>query len=659
MSESTDDVSGDARTWFGYQRSSELVGGREADVVVVPSTAWPEEHRRRLVQTENIDGLVPTVGVTRTFDEVKAYQLPAPGRSFTEALDGRSVSGFDEIVSATEAAAEATHAGHLTGLVHGALGTDDIRVVGSEIAVAGMGLGRGGTAEADRSDYVAPEVLAGGTPNVRSDVYSLGRVLEKGLGRTQGQIPSDAQQLISEATNAEPSNRPPSARSFADRLGALPGRRRRRHGLAALGSSEAARQLSDAVNNRTGGLAGAGAAAAVGGATVAVGAAGFAASRKEPTTAAAVAATPPESDGRRGRRRAGWVLAGLVGVGGLGLWALTRDNDGDVADTEAASEVQQSVDDATEDPTTTVAPATTEAPTTTIAPTTTAVPTTAAPTTTEATTTITGPADPPPVAALSAADATGSFEILHAVPGVDVDAYINGELAAPGFSPGNLAGPLSLDAAGQPVDLFVAQDNPPDSVDDRDDKPVLAGPLDIDGSGTLVAFVDAEGTPMLQAFGNNLDPIEPGQSRFAVRHVAAMGPATVLLDGDEVATEVPSGSSAVVDVPAGAHVLTVVDADGNELYTQEIDSAEGELTTAWVRGDEGDLTTLIRRIDGLQTAPTAIPSGDTGLVDDSFSATGDGLIPGLVLMVVLAGAGFVVVQRRSATVPGATGPRVD
>ena len=47
----------------------------------------------------------------------------------------------------------------------------------------------------------------------------------------------------------------------------------------------------------------------------------------------------------------------------------------------------------------------------------------------------------------SAADGDASLSVLHAVPGVTVDVYVNGALTLDDFTPGTLAGPLPL-AAG-------------------------------------------------------------------------------------------------------------------------------------------------------------------------------------------------------------------
>ncbi|MBG6179439.1 hypothetical protein IWX62_000629 [Arthrobacter sp. CAN_A1] len=51
-----------------------------------------------------------------------------------------------------------------------------------------------------------------------------------------------------------------------------------------------------------------------------------------------------------------------------------------------------------------------------------------------------------PAVATETAD-TASLSVLHAVPDLTVDVYVNGDLTLDDFTPGELAGPLELPAA--------------------------------------------------------------------------------------------------------------------------------------------------------------------------------------------------------------------
>ncbi|MEZ5225288.1 MAG: hypothetical protein R2710_01045 [Acidimicrobiales bacterium] len=103
--------------------------------------------------------------------------MSAPGASLAAAeADGKRTK-WREQAGIVEGAARATHEGHLLGLEHGALNEESVHVADREVAVSGMGLTRGATLPSD-PDIVAPEVLAGGAPTVRSDVYSLAKILD-------------------------------------------------------------------------------------------------------------------------------------------------------------------------------------------------------------------------------------------------------------------------------------------------------------------------------------------------------------------------------------------------------------------------------------------------------------------------------------------------
>ncbi|HZA72263.1 MAG TPA: DUF4397 domain-containing protein, partial [Propionibacteriaceae bacterium] len=55
------------------------------------------------------------------------------------------------------------------------------------------------------------------------------------------------------------------------------------------------------------------------------------------------------------------------------------------------------------------------------------------------------------------------LSVLHGVPGLTVDVYVNGERTINDFKPGTLAGPLDLDAGSYEVAITAA-----DAEDDSD-----------------------------------------------------------------------------------------------------------------------------------------------------------------------------------------------
>lgn len=87
----------------------------------------------------------------------------------------------------------------------------------------GLGLTRGGHL-LGTIGFIAPEQLAGGAADVRSDLFALGRVLEGLPGGMEGQAASqrrDAAAIVRRATRADPRERYQSAGDMADDLDAL------------------------------------------------------------------------------------------------------------------------------------------------------------------------------------------------------------------------------------------------------------------------------------------------------------------------------------------------------------------------------------------------------------------------------------------------------
>lgn len=193
-----------------------LQDGSNAVSVVVGNERWDRSHLRRLRQSADLPGLVPVIDADLSSDG-KPYVVLPDVQSPTLAAEMGGNSWIDN-ASAVEAAARATHEAHLRGLFHGALSPDQVLVIDDDVAVAGIGLGLGGAADESYSHWVAPEVAAGADATERSDVYSLGRVLEAALGDSIDDTPRSVRRLIMWSSSDTPEARPPSAQEFASIL---------------------------------------------------------------------------------------------------------------------------------------------------------------------------------------------------------------------------------------------------------------------------------------------------------------------------------------------------------------------------------------------------------------------------------------------------------
>ena len=126
-----------------------------------------------------------------------------------------------------------------------------------------------------------------------------------------------------------------------------------------------------------------------------------------------------------------------------------------------------------------------------------------------------------------AADDTAQLSVLHAVPGLTVDVYVNGDLTLDNFEPGDLAGPLDLAPGTYTVAITTA--------DATDASAPAIGPVDLVLEGgmnyTAAAHLDADGTPTATLFTNDTSTVGAGEGRLTVRHVAAAPAVDVLAGG--------------------------------------------------------------------------------------------------------------------------------
>jgi Domain of unknown function (DUF4397) len=155
------------------------------------------------------------------------------------------------------------------------------------------------------------------------------------------------------------------------------------------------------------------------------------------------------------------------------------------------------------------------------------------------------------VGTASAADA--SLNVVHGIPGVDVEVCVNGAVAIPGFNPGEVVTGVALPAGTYDVRIVAAGDT-------CDDAAILEA-TDIElASGknyTAIAYLMEDGTPTLGLFKNNVKPLAKGTARLTIRHTAAAPAVDVWANGRVLLEDVSSGASATMKVPAGVYASWV------------------------------------------------------------------------------------------------------
>jgi len=211
---------------------------------------------------------------------------------------------------------------------------------------------------------------------------------------------------------------------------------------------------------------------------------------------------------------------------------------------------------------------------------------------------------------------TIKLSVLHAVPGLTVDVYVNGDRTLNNFKPGTLAGPLNLDAGTYSVAITAA--------DADDDSDPAIGPIDLTLEAgenyTAVAHLEEGGDPTATLFTNDTSKTDAGQGRLTVRHTAAAPAVDILAGGDAVISDLSNPDEEVLDLDAGTVEAAVAAAGSTDpvIGPADVTVAEGKNTIvyAWGSLDDDNLKLAIQTISGLHSPPHGVNAGEVGLAAD-------------------------------------------
>lgn len=216
--------------------------------------------------------------------------------------------------------------------------------------------------------------------------------------------------------------------------------------------------------------------------------------------------------------------------------------------------------------------------------------------------------------------------VLHGIPGVTVDVYVNGALTLDSFEPEDIAGPLSLPAGNYDIDIFAEAATASESSSARSDDAVIDVTAAVPGgeSVSVIAHLDAAGAPTLTAFVNDLSDTDRNEGRVTIRHTAEAPAVDIIAGGAAVApfTNLTNGNEAVADLPAGDYP-TGIAATGttDELVPAPVTATAGSNLVVYAIGSLGTSFTLITQsFDGLlpDTSDVRVIHGVPGLDVDVY-----------------------------------------
>jgi Domain of unknown function (DUF4397) len=223
----------------------------------------------------------------------------------------------------------------------------------------------------------------------------------------------------------------------------------------------------------------------------------------------------------------------------------------------------------------------------------------------------------PAAAASAASSGTATVSVLHGVPGLPVDVYVDGQKLLSGFTPGTLTDPTSLPAGSHDLAVFPAGADPSGQPAIKADGVQVPAGANV----TVVAHLDAGGTPVLTPYVNDTSAVPAGKARLVVRHDAAAPAVDVRAGGTPVLTGLTNPREASAVVPAGTVSADVV-ATGTTtpvLGPTDLTLGAGTSTIVYAYGSLQDksLALATQTIDGLGGAPGGVGAGTGGQAADA------------------------------------------
>ena len=228
----------------------------------------------------------------------------------------------------------------------------------------------------------------------------------------------------------------------------------------------------------------------------------------------------------------------------------------------------------------------------------------------------------PLAAPAAAAQSSGTVTVVHGVPGLTVDVYINGKLTLPAFAPDTVTAPISLPAGTYTIDIREAG------------APVTSAPA-ITGTATLpagrnasiIAHLSASGQPTLSTYVNDTAGVAAGQARVVARHDAAAPAVDVRAGGKVVIAGLANPNEKALDVPAGTVSADIVLAGRSTsvLGPASLSLPAGTTTAVYAVGSaQGESLRLLTQ--KVTDAPAGVAAGDGGQADDSAWTSPLGLV---------------------------------
>ena len=208
------------------------------------------------------------------------------------------------------------------------------------------------------------------------------------------------------------------------------------------------------------------------------------------------------------------------------------------------------------------------------------------------------------VVPLSAPAGYANLSVVHGVPGLTVDVYINGNLAIEDFAPETITPRMTMAAGTYDIAIYAANANP------LAEAPAIVAhdvEVPVGASASVVAYLDGDGNPTAGVFIDDFSKSDAGDARVTVRHTADAPAVDVVAGGNVLFGDLENGEGDMADVPAGTYEITLDSppGSGTQVFpasdSVSLPLAEGANTFVYAIGTFGDpsFKLILSVVDGI------------------------------------------------------------
>jgi hypothetical protein len=193
------------------------------------------------------------------------------------------------------------------------------------------------------------------------------------------------------------------------------------------------------------------------------------------------------------------------------------------------------------------------------------------------------------------AQGTATGYVVHGIPGLPVDIYIDGHLFVKNFMPDSIAGPLVGPANRQAYVVIVPAGGNPAN-------PALAANVSFAAGANvaIVAHLDANGAPTLSIFDNDFS--RTSSTRLIVRHTAAAPAVDALFfpgtSGELRVGPLSNGQQTVANLAPGSYTAALVPTGTSTAvygpFTQTLEAGKAYVVYAIGSLADGTFKTLVQ-----------------------------------------------------------------